>query len=64
MKLPGIHISIPFIFILWCVGAYLAGMTPLLLYPAMWAGVGLVFVILGVFLKARPVEATKPSKGA
>ncbi len=64
MKLPGIHISLPVIFVLWCVGAYLAGMTPLLLYPAMWAAVGVVFLGLGAVLKGRPVAPPKTEQGA
>ncbi|QDU88156.1 hypothetical protein Pla175_15270 [Pirellulimonas nuda] len=63
MKLPGIHISLPVIFVLWCGGAYLAGMTPLLLYPAMWMAVGLVFLALGAVLKGKPAAPAKSQQG-
>lgn len=53
MNLPSIKITLPLLFALWCAGAYLAGMTPLLVYPALWAGVGLLFAGLHVMLKGK-----------
>lgn len=40
MSLPSIKVTLPLLFVLWCVGACLAGMWPLLAYPVMWAAVG------------------------
>ncbi|MEM9186414.1 MAG: hypothetical protein AAGB00_07965 [Planctomycetota bacterium] len=44
MPLPSIKTSLPILVVAWLVGAWLAGMGPLLLYPAMWLGVaGLLY---------------------
>lgn len=42
--LPSIKVTLPLLMILWAIGAVLAGMWPLLLYPVMWGAVGLLFL--------------------
>jgi len=46
MNLPDIKISLPAIFICWCLGAWAAGMGPLLVYPLMWVAVALLLYVL------------------
>jgi hypothetical protein len=54
--LPDIKITLPFIFILWCVGVYFAfDSWVLLAYPAMWAAVGVLFFVMQTVAgKAEP----------
>ena len=56
--LPSIKVALPLLMILWAVGAWWADMWPLLLYPAMWAAVGLLF--LGI----HATTGAKQSAGA
>ena len=57
--LPSIKVMLPLLFLLWCGGAYWAFQSPvMLIYPAMWAAVGVLFVVV---TKAAPGEA--PSEG-
>lgn len=59
MSLPSIKWSLPVLLVGWGVGAYAAGMGPLLIYPAIWLGVvGLVFGLhLALNAVAPAVEA-------
>lgn len=44
--LPDIKISLPILFLIWCGAAYaLMGGPVMLAYPAMWAGVALLFLV-------------------
>ncbi len=53
MKFPSLKISIPLIFLIWCiVGVQVHGWV-MLAYPAMWGAVGLVFLVLHLALKAN-----------
>ena len=60
MILPSIKITLPLLFALWLVGAYLANMTALWAYPAMWAAVAAVFfgLHLATSGKSTPVSAS------
>lgn len=55
--LPDIKITLPLIFILWCVGVFIAfdGWV-LLAYPAMWGAVGLVFFVMQM-VAGKPAPA-------
>ena len=45
--LPDIKISLPVIFILWCIAAvYAFESWVMLAYPAMWATIGVLFFVL------------------
>jgi hypothetical protein len=58
MKLPSLKVSLPLIFLCWClVGVQVHG-TVLLAYPAMWAGVGLFF--WGLHLLLKPPRSATP----
>lgn len=56
MSLPSIKITLPLIAIAWGVGAWAAGMAPLLLYPAMWVGVAVVLAAVNLAL-GKPAPA-------
>lgn len=57
MILPSIKITLPLLFVLWLVGAYLADMTALWAYPAMWAAVGAVFFALHLATSGNSASA-------
>lgn len=57
MKLPSLKISLPFIFLCWCIAGIQTHGSVLLAYPAMWAVVGLFFFGLHVLTRA-PAKAT------
>lgn len=63
MSLPSIKITLPLLFVLWLVGAYLAGMTALWAYPAMWAAVAAVFGVLHIVTSGKPAEGSAPAEG-
>ena len=45
--LPDIKISLPLIFVLWCIAAVYAFKSWVMLaYPAMWATIGVLFFVL------------------
>ena len=60
--MPDIKISLPIVFALWCVAAWIAFGGPVMLaYPAMWLIVGLAFWGLDrAFRSSRP-SAVSPS---
>lgn len=52
MKLPSLKISLPFIFLCWCIAGTQTHGLVILAYPAMWAVVGLFFYGLHILTKA------------
>ncbi len=59
MKLPSLKVSLPLIFLCWCVAGVQTHGTVILAYPAMWAVVGVFFY--GLHLVTR---SSKPSLAA
>jgi len=60
--LPSIKISLPVIFVLWCVGGVWAMGPKILAYPALWAAVAAVFLLVDFLLgKPTPIEAPAAS---
>ncbi|MEQ8208637.1 MAG: hypothetical protein RH917_02300 [Lacipirellulaceae bacterium] len=57
MQLPSLKVSIPIIFVAWCVAGVLLRGPVMLAYPAMWAGVAALFGLLHVLLKQEEEEA-------
>lgn len=52
--LPDIKISLPILFVLWCAGGYWAMHGPVMLaYPAMWAGVAGLFLVISKLLAPK-----------
>ena len=51
MKLPSLKVSLPFIFLCWCVAGVQTFGTVILAYPAMWAVVAIAFY--GLHLMTR-----------
>lgn len=56
MQLPSLKVSIPVIFVLWCVAGVMLRGPVILAYPAMWAAVALLFGVLHVLLKQDEEE--------
>ena len=56
MKMPSLKISLPFIFLCWCLAGVQSHGVVILAYPAMWAVVGLFF--LGLHLLTRGPAST------
>ncbi len=55
--LPSIRISLPVLLILWCVASIWAFKSPvMLLYPAMWIGVAVLFLLV---TKVMPGESAE-----
>ena len=52
MKLPSLKVSIPLIFLIWCVVGVQVHGAVMLAYPAMWAAVGLLFLVIHLLLRA------------
>lgn len=53
--LPDIKIALPLLFVLWCVGSVVAMESPVMLvYPAMWAAVALLFYIASKVVGGAP----------
>lgn len=53
--LPSIKFMLPFMFVLWCVGALIAFGSPVMFaYPAMWAAVGALFLVVTKLAPASP----------
>ncbi|MEN1681848.1 MAG: hypothetical protein AAGJ46_19885 [Planctomycetota bacterium] len=63
MPLPSIKITLPVIAVAWGVGAWAAGMAPLLIYPAMWVGVALLLAGINLAL-GKPATAEASTAGA
>ena len=57
--LPDIKISLPILLVLWCLGGYWAmnGLV-MLAYPAMWAGVAVLFLVVSKVLGGAPKKAS------
>lgn len=69
MKLPSLKVSIPLIFIGWCVAGYQVFGKVIFAYPAMWAVVGAFFYGLHVVTRgssdsAATASADKSSTGS
>lgn len=59
--LPDIKISLPIIFLVWCVAAWVAFDGPVMLaYPAMWLAVGLAFWAIDRAYRASRPAASSP----
>ena len=55
--LPDIKISLPIIFLVWCVAAVLLNGPVMLAYPAMWLVVGIAFWAFDRAFRASRTEA-------
>lgn len=56
--LPDIKVSLPILFVLWCVAGYLVMEGPvLLIYPAMWLAVGVLFLVVSKLIGDAPADA-------
>lgn len=62
MSLPSIKVALPVMLVAWGVGAVLAGMWPLLVYPVMWAAVA--GVLYGVTVALGGAPAAEPAEPA
>lgn len=56
MQLPSLKVSIPVIFVLWCVAGVILRGPVILAYPAMWAAVAVLFGVLHLLLKQDEEE--------
>lgn len=57
--LPDIKIALPILFLLWCGLGYWAMQGPVMLaYPAMWAGVAVLFLIVSKLAGGAPSDAS------
>lgn len=65
MKLPSLKVSLPLIFLCWCVAGVMTHGWVILAYPAMWAVVGAFFFGLHLLLRApaapQPSQTTVPA---
>jgi len=63
--LPDIKISLPVLFLLWCVSAWIAfdGYV-MLIYPAIWAVVGAMFFAVDRALTAQRPAVADPASSA
>ncbi|MEM8864329.1 MAG: hypothetical protein AAGF31_02150 [Planctomycetota bacterium] len=59
MSLPSIKTSLPVILVCWAVGAVLAGLTPLLVYPAMWLAVAGIWYGLNLAVGHKQAASTE-----
>ncbi|QDT00186.1 hypothetical protein [Adhaeretor mobilis] len=59
MQLPSLKVSIPVIFIAWCVAGVMLRGPVMLAYPAMWLGVAALFGVLHVMLKQDDEESSQ-----
>jgi len=63
MKLPSLKVSLPFIFLCWCIAGVQTHGAVILAYPAMWAGVGAL--LYGLHLATRtPAKAAATGQAA
>lgn len=54
--LPSIRVSLPLLLILWCGTSIWAFESPvMLIYPAMWIGVGVLFLVVSKLLGSGAV---------
>ncbi|MEQ8848118.1 hypothetical protein [Botrimarina sp.] len=57
--LPDIKIALPILFVLWCAGSLWAMQSPvMLIYPAMWVAVGLLFLVISKMFGAASGDAS------
>ena len=66
MKLPDLKITLPVIFVLWCVAGVMTHGPVMLAYPAMWGVVGVAFYGLRLLLRSPepPPHVAEPKKTA
>lgn len=64
MKLPSLKVTLPLLFLLWCiVGVWIHGLV-ILAYPMMWLVVGLVFLGMHYYLTKASASRTTSTQQA